>query len=442
MHFADELVSSSEVDVLPSKGTAPESKELRLATQLIDSLRTEWDPRRYRDSYSDEVKDLIKRQAAGQQIVVEEGPAQDAKVLDLMTALEASLQAVSGRSQSRPSWQQKMEDAARRARQETETGPEGNEEGTSAPRKSAPGRTKRPAGTSSKSSHRKSPPAVRPEPDARYVRRSLTCDRAIAMRGPSPRATGGSGTERSFRCRERQSAGCRGRPGGAAGGLRSEGEHIGMATEIGDPGVDRHRTVPGDDVSLRGDEGALASHGLFGPSRRLADAGSNSRPTAPAPPGTRPTRGYRLPRDGSTRPPTSHPGAVPAPPPPPLRAAGPNASSGRNKPGPRSPTSPARRPRSAVTALRPGLRATARCSMVSPTSTAATLAPARLAGGWPPPSPPRHRGRRDPSDGRPWTQRRRTGRPDMKAEKGLADLLVEPPLGWRRPAMVPDWPHE
>ncbi len=158
MHFADELVSSSDVDVLPSRGTAPESKELRLATQLIDSLRTEWDPRRYRDNYSDEVKDLIKRQAAGQQIVVEEGPAQDAKVLDLMTALEASLQAVSGRSQSRPSRQQKMEDAARRARQETEAAPEGDEEGTSAPRKSAPGRAKRPAGTSSKSSHRKSPP--------------------------------------------------------------------------------------------------------------------------------------------------------------------------------------------------------------------------------------------------------------------------------------------
>jgi DNA end-binding protein Ku len=156
MHFADELVSPSDVDFLPSKGRAPEPKELRLATQLIDSLRTEWDPRRYRDDYTDEVKDLIKRQAAGQQIVVEESPAQDAKVLDLMTALEASLQAVSNRGQSRASREKKMEEAAGRARQDP--APEGREKGTTATKKSASSGVKPKAGTSSKSGHRQSRP--------------------------------------------------------------------------------------------------------------------------------------------------------------------------------------------------------------------------------------------------------------------------------------------
>ncbi len=101
MHFADELVARSSVDNLPSKRTAADPKELRLATQIIDSLRTGWDPGRYHDTYTDQVKDLIERQAAGEQIVVEAAPVQEGEVVDLMSALEASLRAAKEKTPGR-----------------------------------------------------------------------------------------------------------------------------------------------------------------------------------------------------------------------------------------------------------------------------------------------------------------------------------------------------
>jgi DNA end-binding protein Ku len=93
MHFADEIVPKADIDEIPSRRTKPDAKELRLATQIIDSLTTDWDPRRYRDTYTEEVRKLIDQRAKGKEIVAEEAPAERAEVVDLMAALEASLDA-------------------------------------------------------------------------------------------------------------------------------------------------------------------------------------------------------------------------------------------------------------------------------------------------------------------------------------------------------------
>jgi DNA end-binding protein Ku len=93
MRFADEVVPQKDVDALPGKGAKPDPKELKLASQIIGSLATEWDPTRYHDTYTEELKRLIEAKAKGKEIVVEEeAPATD-NVLDLMQALEASLEA-------------------------------------------------------------------------------------------------------------------------------------------------------------------------------------------------------------------------------------------------------------------------------------------------------------------------------------------------------------
>jgi DNA end-binding protein Ku len=88
MHFADEVLDQPDV----GRGGSPAAKELDLATQIIDTLSSSWDPARYRDTYTDEVKDLIERQAHGEHIVAEESEA-TGEVVDLMAALEASLRA-------------------------------------------------------------------------------------------------------------------------------------------------------------------------------------------------------------------------------------------------------------------------------------------------------------------------------------------------------------
>ena len=92
MHFADEVVPKSDLDFGPPTTISSTAKELRLAGQIIDVLSTKWDPRRYKDTYTDQVKGLIEAQAKGKPIAAE-APAQGAQVVDLMAALEASLKA-------------------------------------------------------------------------------------------------------------------------------------------------------------------------------------------------------------------------------------------------------------------------------------------------------------------------------------------------------------
>ena len=94
MRFADEGLPRSSVDALPAKAAKPPAKELGLATQIIDSLSADWSPSGYHDTYTEEVQELIKRHDDGEDVLVEEeAPAVQAKVTDLMEALQASLDA-------------------------------------------------------------------------------------------------------------------------------------------------------------------------------------------------------------------------------------------------------------------------------------------------------------------------------------------------------------
>ena len=93
MRFADEVVPTSEVKNGSSGKSASVSKrEVDMASQIIDSLTSEWDPSRYRDTYREDVLKLLKKKAEGKEIVVEEPEEEQGQVLDLMAALEASLE--------------------------------------------------------------------------------------------------------------------------------------------------------------------------------------------------------------------------------------------------------------------------------------------------------------------------------------------------------------
>jgi len=93
MRFADEVVPRKKIAGIPSARSKPAPKELKLASQIIDSLASNWDPKRYHDTYTEELRDLIERKAKGEEITVdtaEEEPT--GKVVDLMAALQASLE--------------------------------------------------------------------------------------------------------------------------------------------------------------------------------------------------------------------------------------------------------------------------------------------------------------------------------------------------------------
>jgi DNA end-binding protein Ku len=93
MLFEDEIVPKSEIPELKGLTAKVTDKEVRMAAQIIESLTTEWKPSRYRDTYRESVLELIKKKAKGEEIVVDKAEAKAEKVVDLMAALEASLQA-------------------------------------------------------------------------------------------------------------------------------------------------------------------------------------------------------------------------------------------------------------------------------------------------------------------------------------------------------------
>ena len=93
MIYADEVVPKEEIGELASiDGIEVSERELTMAKQLVDSLTTEFEPERHRDTYRDQVLELIERKAGGEEIVIEApAPADDGRVVDLMAALEASV---------------------------------------------------------------------------------------------------------------------------------------------------------------------------------------------------------------------------------------------------------------------------------------------------------------------------------------------------------------
>src|SRR3954467_13322073 len=98
MLYPDEIVDPERIDEIPEAGdVSATDKELAIAKQLVESLAGPFEPEKYRDTYRDEVLNLIERKAAGEEIAVqpvrEEEPA---AVPDLMAAPQASLDQVRG----------------------------------------------------------------------------------------------------------------------------------------------------------------------------------------------------------------------------------------------------------------------------------------------------------------------------------------------------------
>jgi DNA end-binding protein Ku len=89
LRFHDEVVSGDELE-LDQSGRKPSAREVEMAGQLVKSMREEFKPDAYEDTYREAVLELIKRKAKGEEIdlVAQEEPEHGE---DLAAALEASL---------------------------------------------------------------------------------------------------------------------------------------------------------------------------------------------------------------------------------------------------------------------------------------------------------------------------------------------------------------
>lgn len=92
MLYADEVVEPGELEVPTASDTAPSDRELNMAEQLVESLSAPFDPSKYHDDYREKVLGLIDAKAGGEVISPPPPAGEAAPVVDLMAALEASLE--------------------------------------------------------------------------------------------------------------------------------------------------------------------------------------------------------------------------------------------------------------------------------------------------------------------------------------------------------------
>ena len=91
MYFADEVRDFGEIE--RGAGAKIREGELDLALQLIRGLAADdFEPERYKDDYRQRVLDMIQRKVEGQELTAPPPAAPRAQVIDLMDALQKSLQ--------------------------------------------------------------------------------------------------------------------------------------------------------------------------------------------------------------------------------------------------------------------------------------------------------------------------------------------------------------
>ncbi|MBP1995003.1 non-homologous end joining protein Ku [Paenibacillus eucommiae] len=92
--YPDEIRPISQVPNLPDPGKVTvQDKELAMAKMLIEQLTTPFDPEKYKDEYRSRLVEAIEHKVSGEEIQTAPEPHK-ANVIDLMSALQASLDAM------------------------------------------------------------------------------------------------------------------------------------------------------------------------------------------------------------------------------------------------------------------------------------------------------------------------------------------------------------
>ena len=94
MYYADEVRS---VEEFGAPDVELKDAEVKVAHQLISALADKWDPEKYHDTFQDNLKNLIQTKLEGGKIAEVEKPKKLAPVVDLMSALKASLAEMEGK---------------------------------------------------------------------------------------------------------------------------------------------------------------------------------------------------------------------------------------------------------------------------------------------------------------------------------------------------------
>ncbi|WP_040894973.1 non-homologous end joining protein Ku [Streptomyces griseoaurantiacus] len=156
LHWADEVRDpGGELPELPSERVEG-GKELDMAARLVETLSAPWEPARYHDTYQERVRELVRAKAEGQEVAATEEAPEATDVLDLMTALQGSIDRAGGASRDKRPGREERKTERSRVSAKEDRRPEGRKDdrGRTA---SQPGRGRAPArsdrGSSSETGH-------------------------------------------------------------------------------------------------------------------------------------------------------------------------------------------------------------------------------------------------------------------------------------------------
>ena len=90
LRFVDEIRSADDLEIPREEKLA--KKEIELAKKLVDTLADDWKPEQYKDTYHETLRAAIEQKLGGKEIEAPT-PRKPARVVNLMKALEQSLEA-------------------------------------------------------------------------------------------------------------------------------------------------------------------------------------------------------------------------------------------------------------------------------------------------------------------------------------------------------------
>jgi DNA end-binding protein Ku len=99
LHWPDEIRAVDELD-LGDEEYDFKPAELKMAQQLVSAMTGEFDPASYKDEYREALETIIEAKVQGKETVVVEEPEESGKLIDLMAALEASVNAAKAARES------------------------------------------------------------------------------------------------------------------------------------------------------------------------------------------------------------------------------------------------------------------------------------------------------------------------------------------------------
>ena len=98
MYWPDEIRAADFEEL--SKDVKVRPQEVQMAQSLIENLTDDWAPQQFRDDYREALLGIVEKKVAGEEITVQP-EAEPTKVVDLMEALKASVEAA--KKKERPS---------------------------------------------------------------------------------------------------------------------------------------------------------------------------------------------------------------------------------------------------------------------------------------------------------------------------------------------------